>query len=176
MTNYFFNQSLFEYYVFGLVASAAVSDYFYGKIYNWMTLPSLFLGLFSHFAFLGFDGLIFSIKGFLLMSIFMLPVYFLGVVGAGDVKIFMAIGSLLGAARAIVLLSWTSVFLGFIAFILLFLRRRAFLFFSETYKSVRSLVTPGLVFQFPKLSDKSKSPVAPIILIVLILNFFGILK
>lgn len=65
------------------------------KIYNRLTLPSLPAGITLNLLFGGMAGLKESVLGLLLGSTFML-LWILGMLKAGDVKLYMAIGALAG--------------------------------------------------------------------------------
>ena len=66
------------------------------KIYNRLTLPSVLIGMTLNLLFGGITGLKDSVLGFLLGSTFML-FGILGMLKAGDVKLYMAVGALAGA-------------------------------------------------------------------------------
>jgi len=66
------------------------------KIPNKITLPAILVGVTWSTMNSGLDGFLFSVLGFLLGSaVFLIP-YILGGIGAGDVKLMAAIGSLMG--------------------------------------------------------------------------------
>jgi len=76
---------------------ATVTDLRTRIIPNWLTLPLPVLALFAHFMQSGASGLLTSALGCLVCF---LPGFFLfarGAVGGGDVKLFSALGALLGA-------------------------------------------------------------------------------
>ncbi len=66
------------------------------KIYNIIIFPSLLLSLIVHLFSNGLPGLWFSLSGFLVgLAILLIP-YFMGGIGAGDVKLLAVIGALKG--------------------------------------------------------------------------------
>ena len=68
------------------------------KILNVVTLPAILFGFIYYTAVQGFEGFLFSGKGFLLgLSLLLIP-YLLGGMGAGDVKLTAAIGALMGSS------------------------------------------------------------------------------
>src|SRR5258708_4015056 len=79
-----------------LAAVAAITDYRTGKIYNWLTLPALVFGLVVA-SFAGLPTVASALQGVALASLIFLPMFFCGVLGGGDVKLLMAIGTVLGA-------------------------------------------------------------------------------
>jgi prepilin peptidase CpaA len=68
------------------------------KILNIITLPAILFGFIYYTVLHGLDGFLFSGKGFLLgLSLLLIP-YLLGGMGAGDVKLMAAIGTLMGTS------------------------------------------------------------------------------
>ncbi|WP_240633445.1 A24 family peptidase [Paenibacillus montanisoli] len=75
-----------------------VTDLKNRKIYNKVLFPALILAVILHLYFDGLAGLRHSLLGFTLgLGILIIP-YFLGGMGAGDVKLLAVIGALKGAA------------------------------------------------------------------------------
>ena len=105
-----------------VAAAGAVTDLREHRIYNKLTIPAMALGLILNLLFFGFQGLTGSLFGLftgLLFSVFWL----LGMLKAGDIKLYMAVGTLCGWRFC----SWTmitSVLVGgAAAVVLLFLRK-----------------------------------------------------
>ena len=72
-------------------------DVRYRRIPNALVLATLAAGLTSHLAYGGLGGLKASALGFLFAFVPMLVIHILGAMGAGDVKLFGAIGAVVGA-------------------------------------------------------------------------------
>jgi len=82
-----------------LVPVAAAVTYYdvrYRRIPNVLVLATLFGGLVLNLSFAGPWGLLMSVGGCALALLMMLVLHVLGAMGAGDVKLFAAIGSVLG--------------------------------------------------------------------------------
>ena len=82
-----------------LIPVAALAIYFdvrYRRLPNALVLSALAAGLTSHFIFGGLPGLGQSAGGFALAFAPMLLIHIFGAMGAGDVKLFGAIGAVLG--------------------------------------------------------------------------------
>ncbi len=82
-----------------LVPLAALVIYYdvrYRRIPNTLVLTTLISGLILNTTFGGFSGVLTSIGGCLLAFAFMLVLHIFGAMGAGDVKLFAAIGAVLG--------------------------------------------------------------------------------
>ena len=87
----------------------AFFDWKYRKIPNWLTFGVLFLvvglNLINH----RFEAIFYSLLGFLSgIGILLIP-YLLGMMGAGDVKLLGALGSVVGFKNVIVIFILTSV-------------------------------------------------------------------
>jgi prepilin peptidase CpaA len=80
-----------------LLITAAVIDFWKLKVPNWLTFPMIFSGWISAVASAGWDGLGASV----LLTFFglglLLPLYAIGGMGAGDVKMQAGFGSWIGA-------------------------------------------------------------------------------
>ncbi|NOT59039.1 MAG: prepilin peptidase [Acidobacteria bacterium] len=71
-------------------------DLRYRRIPNKLVAPLLASGLALHFTFAGMAGLLVSLQGMLLGFGLMLILHVFGALGAGDVKLFAALGAVLG--------------------------------------------------------------------------------
>ena len=95
----------------GLLVIASVSDCRHYKIPNWLTLGGSVSAL-IYSTFMPFSpqqGLGWSLGGFSLGLIFMLPLYILGMMGAGDVKLMAMVGAFLGMTHTLYALQFVVV-------------------------------------------------------------------
>lgn len=88
-------------FLFLLLGTAIVSDIRWRKIPNWLTGPSILVGLGFHTFMNHWTGLLFSLEGAALGLGLFLAMYLLGWMGAGDVKLYAAVGSFLGPVQTI---------------------------------------------------------------------------
>ncbi len=96
-----------------------VTDIKKRKILNIVTLPAILIGLVFYTITLGWDGFLFSGKGFLVgLGLLLIP-YLLGGMGAGDVKLMAAIGALTGTTFTFNSFIYTGLIGGIIALILI---------------------------------------------------------
>jgi prepilin peptidase CpaA len=82
-----------------LIPLAAIVSYYdvrYRRIPNVLVLITLVAGLAINTAFAGWHGTLSSVEGFGLAFIPMLMMHVFGAMGAGDVKLFGAVGAILG--------------------------------------------------------------------------------
>src|SRR5437763_746154 len=81
-----------------VVIVAAVIYGFELKVPNWVTFPFIISGwLYSTVAF-GFEGLGWSLLGTVIGLALLLPLYAIGGMGAGDVKLLAGVGAWMGSA------------------------------------------------------------------------------
>jgi len=82
-----------EYALWALLVIASVTDLIWGKVYNWLTFAFLGLGLLFHLLDDGASGAGESALGVLTAFILFFPLWRLGAMAAGDVKLLMAVGA-----------------------------------------------------------------------------------
>ena len=110
--------------VLALVAACGVLDWRTRRIPNALTIPAIGAGLALHALSDGGAGLAFSAKGLALgAGLFFVP-YYLGGMGAGDVKLMGAVGALLGWRMTLIALFYTALAGGLCA-VFVMLRARA---------------------------------------------------
>jgi len=78
------------------LAAASLTDVAHRKIPNVITYPLALFGLIYNIVMAGMSGLLFSLSGILVGGGILLLFYALGGMGAGDVKLMAAVGSILG--------------------------------------------------------------------------------
>jgi prepilin peptidase CpaA len=102
-----------------ILGTAIASDLRWRTIPNWLTGPSVLIGIGLHTFISQWTGLIFSLEGAALGLGFFLIVYVLGWMGAGDVKLYVAVGSFLGPAQTISAAIVIALVGGLLAFVIL---------------------------------------------------------
>ena len=90
-----------EIFLFLILGSAIASDLRWRTIPNWLTVPSILVGLGFHLVMNQFEGFVFSLEGAAVGLGLFVILYVCGWMGAGDVKLFAAVGSFLGPAQTI---------------------------------------------------------------------------
>jgi len=90
-----------QYILFTLLGMAAVIDVRTYRIPNWLTGPAALVGLCLHTFADQLSGFMFSLEGIALGLGLFVILYACGWMGAGDVKLFAAVGSFLGPAQTI---------------------------------------------------------------------------
>ena len=78
-----------------LLLIAVITDTRYHRIPNWLTYPSIIIGIICHTSIRGLEGLFFSIGGAGVGIVVLSFFYLMGGTGAGDVKLMGAVGGFL---------------------------------------------------------------------------------
>jgi len=107
----------------GLSVVASITDLKDSKIYNWLTLPVIILGLVLNVIFGGWDGLIHSLLGIALGCGFLILGFFWGGIGAGDIKMMMGVGAV-GGVEFVVFVFIYSIFLGAAYSLIILIKKR----------------------------------------------------
>lgn len=89
------------------------------KIPNWLNVTGILTGIFYHLLVNKLDGFLFSIFGLLVGLGIMLVLYVFKAIGAGDVKLFAAIGAISGTLFTLYSIMYSIIFAGIIAIIIL---------------------------------------------------------
>ncbi|BDQ38576.1 type 4 prepilin peptidase 1 [Pseudodesulfovibrio nedwellii] len=105
---------------------ATITDIKNQRIYNWLTFPVILAGFATHTVFGGVEGLQFAAGGFALGFIAMAFPYFLGVMGAGDVKLMAGVGAWLGFSSTLTAFLFTCIAGGIYGLGVLAFDRKAF--------------------------------------------------
>ena len=103
-----------------------VTDLKYRKIFNFITLPAIILGLGVNTISGGFAGFMHSFLGMAAGFCFLIVIYLLGGVGAGDVKYMAVVGSLKGVKFLVLGGLYGAIAAGAYAVIMLAIRKRLF--------------------------------------------------
>jgi prepilin peptidase CpaA len=80
----------------GVLLAAGLTDLFQRKVYNGLTYPALAAGVLLHSAVLGWTGLGFSLTGAAVGGLIFFPAFWVGGMGAGDIKLMAVVGAFLG--------------------------------------------------------------------------------
>ena len=118
--------------VVALMVTAAIYDIRFRRIPNWLTLPTLPLGLALNAFLYGWRGLALAGIGVGLAILIYLPLYMLRGMGGGDLKLAVGLGALVGWFEFFWIFVLAGVLGGVIAIVLLLARGRMRKTFSNT--------------------------------------------
>lgn len=134
-----------------LVIITAICDIRTHKIPNVLTFPAILTGVLLNTIINGFQGLSFSIIGFFIgMALFFIP-FALGAMGAGDVKLMGAIGSLMGWRFAVIATFFSAIAGLFVVIVYLIYQKKLFYLLKKYF-----ILIARLIIQFLTLSLKSE--------------------
>lgn len=108
-----------DYILFIFLIIAFITDVKYHKIPNWLSVGGALVGVLYHLIMGGVDGLIFSFLGLLVAGGIFMVLYIFKAIGAGDVKLFAAIGAIVGIQVVLYLMMYSVIVAGLIAIIIL---------------------------------------------------------
>jgi prepilin peptidase CpaA len=139
-----------------VVATASITDLFSFRIPNWVTYPTLAIGI-SYFSIAkGSEGFLFSLAGAGAgFSLLILP-YMIGGTGAGDVKLMAAIGSFLGVHGIIIVFFLSCILGGAYALFLLASKRLLFSTFRRYGRILWCfIITRKFIYIPPTIKEKA---------------------
>jgi len=102
-----------------ILAIASIADILYFRIPNWLTFTGLAAGIAYSFFSKGYEGLAFSLLGAITGFSLLIILYFIGGIGAGDVKLLGAVGSFLGPKGVFMVFLFSCLLAGVYALILI---------------------------------------------------------
>jgi prepilin peptidase CpaA len=111
------------YLLTALLLIAFYVDVKFSRIPNYLTVSGTFFGIIYHFVFYGWSGLKFSLIGLFIGFGLVLILYLFKAIGAGDVKLFGAIGALSGSEFVLHSIMYSILYAGCIGVAILFFRR-----------------------------------------------------
>ncbi len=145
--------------VAAVVLIAGYYDLRWRRIPNWLTLPSVLVGLALNGILFGVHGLVKSGEGVALAMLINFPLYLLHARGAGDVKLLAAVGALVGIVDWIAIFIISGILGGVVAIILMLAKGR----FRKTFWNVGYILNELIHFRAPHLKSEEldvKSAVA----------------
>lgn len=122
---------------------AAYTDIRFQKIPNWLALAGVLAGLLSGFLSSGFAGAVQSLTGAAAGFGIMLLLHIFQAIGAGDVKLFAALGALSGVWLTLAIIIYSILFAGLIGVGLLVYRKQLFIRLWNVVVSLAGIVYAG---------------------------------
>lgn len=131
-------------------------DLFTKRIPNWITFPAMALGILAQLYFFGWMGVWNATLGIFMGAVLFLPIYFLGQMGAGDVKLLMATGAWMGWKLCFYVAVLSILFGAAYALVEITYRGRFRAVVWNTYSFLRALLVPGLVVEKLRVDESRK--------------------
>ncbi|MEB3102685.1 A24 family peptidase [Ferviditalea candida] len=109
-----------------LILAASFTDFRWRTIPNWLTGTTAGFGLVFNLAVNHREGLLFALSGLAAGLMTVGVFYLMHAVGAGDVKLFAAVGAVAGAGFTLYCLMYSVIYAGIIGMVMLLLRKQMF--------------------------------------------------
>lgn len=138
---------------------ALISDIKYYKIRNKITVTFILTGLLTGFCIQGCKGVLNSFFGIVLPCVLLFALYAIRMLGAGDIKLFCALGAIFGWKYIIAIMAYSFLAGGIIAILLMATRRNAkirFIHFCNYFKMVFLLQSFRPYSEFEDKEDNGK--------------------
>ncbi|HEY9840978.1 MAG TPA: A24 family peptidase [Candidatus Obscuribacterales bacterium] len=126
----------------GLIAT--VTDLWRQKIYNWLTLPAILLGLGLNLLQTGLPGLLDSFLGLLLAGGIYLVLGLIGAMRGGDVKLAAAVGALMGWRLSVTALYYGAILGGIFALFWSLYHGTLWSTLKRVWRVLYALAAPGM--------------------------------
>jgi prepilin peptidase CpaA len=137
-----------------LLLLSLVSDIKIYKIKNFITFPIIGLGLITNFFLEGFLGLSNSLAACLLPLPVLMILYMTSMLGAGDIKLFCAIGSVMGIDFIIYCMIFSFLCGGIIALTLMIIRKNARQRLSYLFGYIKTCLSTYSFHPYTAFEDK----------------------
>ncbi|AIQ56732.1 A24 family peptidase [Paenibacillus borealis] len=128
------------------LTAALFTDIRWMRIPNWITLPALIAGITLQMIMSGWHGLLLSLCGAGAGFLLLLIMYFIGAVGAGDVKLFAGIGAWTGVLFSLQVIVYSVLLGAVVGWIII-------LFRGEAGRRVRGLISRTAGFLLLRNAD-----------------------
>ena len=135
-----------------------ITDTWRGKIYNWLTFPSIIIGWCLCLYFNGWTGLGYSFVGTLVGIAIYLPLAIIGAYGMGDVKLMGAVGAICGTTFVLNVFLYTSA-IGFFHAIIVHFMNYGTSALMQFYVSLKSGSFKYNTIQKENTSEQTKNKI-----------------
>lgn len=151
--------STFMIYKVSLVLVVLILALYYdlreNKIKNFVTLPAAIAGLVLNSWHEGWMGFWAALQGWLIPTLLLFILYYINVMGAGDIKLFAALGSIMGLPFALESFVHTIFIGGIIAMVLLLVRGQFVASMSRLIRYFKLLMWSGKLHPYCAKEDAS---------------------
>lgn len=148
-----------------IVASAAVLDMRTGKIPNWLTLPAMAAGPLFWFFAMGTFGAVESAAGIFLCGLPPFLAYRAGGMPGGDLKLFAAVGGIVGPVTGIEIEFFAMLAAGLFGVVLLAYRGKLRETFGAAYLRLRNKALPARYEKEVPEIERTSIRIGPFVLV-----------
>jgi prepilin peptidase CpaA len=141
---------------FAVSLLGGVHDLLTRRIPNWLTFPAMLIGVGAQAWVFGWAGALDGTLGLLLGFALYFPIYAFGYMGAGDVKLLMAVGAWLGWSGCFYVAVGAVLIGAAYALVEVAYRGRLLAVAVNIFKFLRALLLPGLVPEKLRLDESRK--------------------
>lgn len=138
-----------------LLILALISDIKTYKIKNSILYPFIILGVITNFHLNGLDGVFFSLKGVITPFLLLIIFFILRMLGAGDIKLFSAIGSIMGGELVLYTILYAFLVGGLIALLLMIIRKNGGNRLKHLFQYLKSCLITHSVLPYTDFNDKN---------------------
>jgi prepilin peptidase CpaA len=110
------------------------------RIPNWLSMLGVIVGIIYHLIINQLDGLIHSVLGALVGGAILFLLYVFKAIGAGDVKLFAAIGSITGILFTLYSIMYSIIFAGIIGLIVLLFTKTFFVNMTLAFLHIKETI------------------------------------
>ena len=138
-----------------LLILALISDIKTYKIKNNIVFPFVIIGFLTKMYLDGKEGIFFSLKGMAFPIIALIIFFVLRMLGAGDIKLFSAIGAIMGLEFVLYTIIYSFLAGGIIALILIINRKNGIKRFKHFFQYLKSCILTQSILPYTDFDDKS---------------------
>ena len=149
--------------LFCLLFLSVLSDLRTSKIRNKYIFPVVLVGLVINSYLYGFKGFKYSAVGIVVPILLLGVFFFISLIGAGDIKLFSAIGALLGGCFVLYAMAYSFMFAGIFALMNLSIRAKLKSTFSDFYQDIKMCFLTRNTLYFKKKETKHIIKLSPAI-------------
>lgn len=131
-----------------LLLLALISDIKTCKIKNFITYGFMIAGLAINYKEKGIEGFVLSLQGIILPVVCLLILYIIKVIGAGDIKLFSAVGAVAGGGFVLYAIVFSFICGGFIASGIILARKNGLKRFKNLLLYVKSCLISMRLLQY----------------------------
>lgn len=138
-----------------LLLLSLFSDAKYCKIKNIITMPFIIIGIITNFFLGGYDDLLQAVFGVFLPVGLLFIFSVLKMIGAGDVKLFAAVGSIMGLSFVTYSIAYSFLCGGILSIIVLIVRKNAVERFMYFFQYLKTCIMYMSLLQYQDFNEKN---------------------